>query len=145
LQQTEAGSFGTDRPDQIDQPAFSTSRKVREDYFGQGAQNSSYFSIPIGLPDGTGPNRGRYGTLGRNTFRGPGYHNFDLALLKDTALGRGPSGEPMTLQFRAEFFNIFNLVNFALPANIIRGSGFGLISRTAGPSRQLQFSLRFSF
>jgi len=34
------------------------------------------------------------------------------------------------------------LVNFGLPSNIVRGSGFGIISRTAGPSRQIQFSLK---
>jgi hypothetical protein len=46
---------------------------------------------------------------------------------------------------RAEFFNIFNIVNLGLPANIIKGSGFGEISRTAGNSRQIQFSLKLIF
>jgi hypothetical protein len=49
------------------------------------------------------------------------------------------------LQFRAEFFNIFNLVNFGLPANIVSGPGFGQISRTAGTSRQIQFSLKILY
>jgi hypothetical protein len=51
----------------------------------------------------------------------------------------------MVLQFRAEFFNLFNLVNFGLPLNVIRGSGFGIITKTAGTSRQIQFSLRLIF
>jgi hypothetical protein len=55
------------------------------------------------------------------------------------------SGEAFTLQFRAEFFNVFNLVNFGLPANVVRGSGFGLISHTAGTSRQIQFSLKLIY
>ena len=46
------------------------------------------------------------------------------------------------MEFRAEFFNVFNLVNFSLPSNIVRGSGFGIISKTAGTSRQIQFSLK---
>ena len=71
IQQTGAGSTGADRPDQMSQPDLSTSRIVREDYFGLGAANASFFSIPIDLPGGTGPNHGRFGTLGRNTFRGP--------------------------------------------------------------------------
>src|SRR5208282_790305 len=54
IQQTGAGSVGADRPDQVGVPRFSTGRKVREDYFGQGADNASYFSIPIGVPNGTG-------------------------------------------------------------------------------------------
>jgi hypothetical protein len=49
------------------------------------------------------------------------------------------------LQFRAEFFNIFNLVNFGLPANIVVSPGFGQINRTAGTSRQIQFSLKILY
>src|SRR5580693_519521 len=54
IQQTGAGAGGTDRPDLITMPDFSTSRTIREDYFGRGADNSSFFSIPIHLPGGTG-------------------------------------------------------------------------------------------
>ena len=145
IQQTGAGSAGTDRPDQIAVPDFSTRRTVREDYFGRGANNASYFSIPIDVPGGTGPNQGRFGTLGRNTFRGPGYYDFDFALIKDTTLGSRANSEPTTLEFRAEFFNAFNLVTFGLPVNILRGSGFGVINHTAGTSRQIQFSLKLLF
>ena len=145
IQQTGVGSGGGDRPDQIAKPHFSTSRTIREDYFGLGAENDTFFSIPIDVPGGTGPNRGRFGSLGRNTFRGPGLHDFDLALIKDTALGNHAGPEPVTLEFRGEFFNAFNLVNFGLPLNIIRGSGFGLINKTAGTSRQIQFSLKLFF
>jgi hypothetical protein len=49
------------------------------------------------------------------------------------------------VEFRAEFFNIFNLVDFGLPSNILRGSGFGVISKTAGSSRQIQFSLKLIY
>src|SRR6266849_6621044 len=142
VQQTGVGAGGTDRPDLATMPNFSTSRAVREDYFGMGAANSSLFQIPITVPGGTGPKNGRFGTLGRNTFRGPGFRDFDIALIKDTAFGHRGNGELANLQFRAEFFNIFNEVNFGLPSNIVRGSGFGVISRTAGPSRQIQFSLK---
>jgi hypothetical protein len=142
IQQTGAGSQGTDRPDQIGTPVLSTSRKVREDYFGLGANNASFFSIPIGVAGGTGPNQGVFGTLGRNTFRGPAFHDFDLALIKDTPLVERAGVQRASLQFRAEFFNVFNIVNFGLPSNIVLGPGFGEISRTAGNSRQIQFSLK---
>ncbi len=145
IQQTGMGATGADRPDQIAKPVFSTSRKIREDYFGLGANNPSFFSIPINLPDGTGPNSGRFGTLGRDTFRGPGYYDLDMSLIKDTPIGRKGNSEAATLEFRAEFFNIFNLVNFGLPSNVVLGSGFGLINKTAGPSRQIQFSLKLDF
>ena len=145
IQQTGVGVDGTDRPDPMSLPVFSTSRSVREDYFGRGAANSSFFQIPINVPGGTGPNQGVFGALGRNTFRGPAFRQFDMALIKDTAFGRRGNGEFANLQFRAEFFNIFNQVNFGLPSNIVRGSGFGIISKTAGPSRQVQFSLKLTY
>ena len=149
IQQTGYGTVGADRPDQIGKPNLSTahsSTRRREDYFGLGTNNASYFSIPIGIPGGTGPNSGRYGTLGRNTFRGPAYYDFDYALIKTTPIGHRQSGlEKADLQFRAEFFNLFNIVNMGLPANTIRGSGFGVISKTAGTSRQIQFSLKLIY
>lgn len=145
VQQTGAGSNGVDRPDPVSRPDLSTSRTIREDYFGRGDDNASFFAIPIGLPGGTGPNQGRFGTLGRNTFRGPAFYNFDFALIKDIPIVKQGTSERTDLQFRAEFFNLFNIVNFGLPANIIKGTGFGQISRTAGTSRQIQFSLKLIF
>ena len=52
------------------------------------------------------------GNLGRNTFPGPKYINFDFSILKDTHLGKG---ERANLQFKVEFFNLFNHANFRLP------------------------------
>jgi len=163
IQQTGVGSSGVDRPDQIAEPNLSTARKNREDYFGAGGNNGpDFFSIPVFLPGGTGPNQGRFGTLGRNTFRGPAFYDYDFAFIKDTPFGRRQSGvERVSLQFRAEFFNIFNIVNMGLPANILgvstnnRGgtpsasisttNGFGFISKTAGNSRQIQLSLKLIY
>ncbi len=145
IQQTGVGAGGTDRPDLVAMPDFSTSRTVREDYFGLGAANSSFFSIPIDVPGGTGPNSGRFGTLGRNTFRGPGFRDLDMALIKDTPFGHRGKGELGILEFRAECFNIFNIVDFGLPSNTVLGTGFGTISHTAGPSRQIQFSLKLIY
>ena len=112
-----------------------------------GASNAStYFNIPVHIAGGTGPNHGRFGTLGRDTFRGPAYYDFDFAMIKDTPFGRRPSGaERIDLQFRGEFFNLFNIVNMGLPSNILNGSGFGEISKTAGTSRQIQLSLKLIY
>ena len=149
IQQTGAGTIGADRPDQIGIPDLSSagsSTRSRDDYFGRGANNASFFSIPIGIQGGTGPNSGRFGTLGRNTFRGPAYYDFDFALIKTTPIGHRENGlERADLQFRGEFFNLFNIVNMGLPANIIEGTGFGMISKTAGSSRQVQFSLKLIY
>jgi hypothetical protein len=145
VQQTGVGLGGADRPDLVAAPPFSTARAVRQDYFGRGANNDSFFYTPINIAGGTGPNHGRFGTLGRDTFRGPGFHNFDIALIKDTPIGRRGNAELGTIEFRAEFFNVFNIVNFGLPNNILTGSGFGFISKTSGSSRQIQFSLKLLY
>ena len=77
VQQTGAGSIGTDRPDQIAMPHLSTARTNREDYFGMGALNAAtYFNIPVHVAGGTGPNQGVFGTLGRNTFPRSGVLRF---------------------------------------------------------------------
>ena len=95
---------------------------------------------------GTAPNCGRFGTLGRNTLRGPAYYDFDFALIKTNPLGHRESDlEQADLQSRAELFNLFNIVNMGIPANIIAGTGFGMISKTAGTSRQVQFSLKLIY
>jgi len=147
IQQTGAGTSGSDRPDQIAVPQLSTARKDRQDYFGMGAANAgTYFNIPIHVAGGTGPNQGRFGALGRNTFRGPAYYDYDFAMIKDTPFGhRSSGGERLDLQFRGEFFNLFNIVNMGLPANTLTGTGFGEISKTAGTSRQIQLSLKLIY
>ena len=68
-----------------------------------------------------------------------------MALIKDTTLSSRAHSEPTTLEFRAEFFNAFNLATFGLPVNILRGSGFGIIIHTAGTSRQIQLSPKLLF
>jgi hypothetical protein len=72
--------------------------------------------IPAGFPrsvfDFTSTFQLRPGSLGRNAFTGPKLINFDFALLKDTRLSKR---EGTNLQFRVEFFNLFNNVNFRQP------------------------------
>jgi len=68
-----------------------------------------------------------------------------MALIKDTPIRSGAKGEMASLQLRAEFFNVFNIVNFGLPSNILLGPGFGEISRTSNNSRQIQFSLKLIY
>ena len=55
-----------------------------------------------------------WGTEGRNYLRGPGFDNLNFSLVKDTAVGF--LGEGGKVEFRAEFFNLFNHPNFASPA-----------------------------
>jgi hypothetical protein len=86
------------------------------------------------------PSLATYGTLPRNFLRGPGRTNFDLAFSKTTALSR----ERLKLEFRAEFFNIFNHAEFGTPDTNINSGTFGQIRTTADP-RIIQLALRLSF
>ncbi len=82
---------------------------------------------------------GTYGTLGRNTFRGPGYANVNLGLHK-----RFPITEELAAQFRFEMFNAFNRVNLVNPTSTLTSANFMRIT-DAGDPRILQFALRFIF
>jgi hypothetical protein len=81
-----------------------------------------------------------YGSLPRNSFNGPGRTNLDLAIGKMTPIFR----EKLNMEFRAEFFNIFNTAQFANPSTNISSSLFGQITTTYDP-RIIQFGLKFLF
>jgi outer membrane receptor protein involved in Fe transport len=85
-------------------------------------------------------NQRTYGTLPRHFFRGPGQANFDFAVAKTTAL----IGERMKIEFRAEFFNLFNSPHFDNPTTNPNSSLFGEITTTGDP-RIIQFGLRLTF
>ena len=86
-----------------------------------------------------GPAVGRQGTVGRNQFYGPAFNKVDFSVIK-----RFPVTENTRFTIRADFFNIFNTVNFGLPNNDINSALFGQ-STTAGAPRIIQFAGRFDF
>ena len=68
---------------------------------------------------------GTFGNTGRNILRGPRFFNADFSVLKDTRIT-----ERTTFQFRAQFFNLFNNVNFNNPTRLaLRGTLDGLLRR----------------
>ena len=69
--------------------------------------------------------------------------NFDTAIIKNTKVGG--LREDASLQFRAEFFNLFNHPQFNPPANGYGGAAFGAITSSAVPGRILQFALKYTF
>jgi len=83
--------------------------------------------------------------VGRNVLTGPGLADLDFSLFKNFQIV-----EKVRLQFRSEFFNIFNHPNFAPPvsnlslfgANGSPVSTAGLITTTLTTSRQIQFGLK---
>jgi hypothetical protein len=70
---------------------------------------------------------------------GPPQKDVDFIAFKDF-----PFAERMSVQFRAEFFNIFNHANFGLPDGNVQDSAFGTIN-SAGPPREIQFALKLTF
>ena len=148
VQQTGVGSNGVDRPDQVAVPDLSTSRKIREDYFGLGENNGSFFAIPLNVPGGSGPNHGRFGVFGQEHLSRTSAPQLRFCVdqrhaVRNTRWRRASR----FFSFSGGVFSISSIfVNFGLPANIIRGSGFGEISRTAEDhARQIQFSLKLIF
>jgi carboxypeptidase family protein len=94
------------------------------------------------------------GNVGRNVLRGPRQTNVDFSIIR-----RFPFGESRNIEFRAEFFNLFNHVNFATPTNnlnaaslvdqntgqIINPGDFGHITATSNNPRLIQFALKLNF
>ena len=126
------GATGTERPDRI--PGISLTppggRTVAEWI------NPAAFALPAG----------EFGTAPRNLISGAGTWQIDMGAGKTF-----PLSERGRLEFRAEFFNIFNHPTFALPYNVVGTSSFGQILSTFGSTlgfgvnRQIQLALKLKF
>ncbi|HJZ69686.1 MAG TPA: TonB-dependent receptor, partial [Blastocatellia bacterium] len=94
-----------------------------------------------------------FGNVGRNVLRGPRQINVDLSLIK-----RFRFGEAKSVEFRAEFFNLFNQVNFDTPSSnltaaivnrttgqIIDPGDFGRITSTSNNPRLIQIAVKLNF
>ena len=87
----------------------------------------------------------RPGSLGRNVVIGPGFNNTDLSVIKNTRFG-----EKLRMQFRVEFFDLFNHANFGAPGVVVGTPAFGQITSTrfptgeSGSSRQIQFAVKIN-
>ena len=88
------------------------------------------------------PAAGTYGNAGRNVLLGPPSANTNLGAFKSFAL---PGREALRLQFRSEFFNVFNSVNLGNPnATLSAGTRMGRIT-SAADARVIQFALKVLF
>jgi len=89
-----------------------------------------------------GPLPGELGNAARVPVVGPDFVNSDFSLIKQFALPR----KDMGLQFRAEFFNLFNHPQFGPPGNDINvPASFGIVSSTVNNPRLTQLALRLTF
>ncbi len=118
------GTSGVDFPNFVGPLVFTDPRASADhQYFNPDAFTSQPF--------------GGLGNANRRFFHGPGFNNWDFALHKDTRIT-----ESMTLQFRAEFFNVFNHAQFNNPTGNFNNGRFGLVSSARDP-RIGQLSLKF--
>jgi hypothetical protein len=122
-----ADGFNYDFPDQ---PAFGNHISADRSKFLTGLFTASEFPAPP---------LGQQGTLGRNTFNGPGLVNFNTEFAKATPIPWFTK-EGASLEFRADIFNLFNRVNLGLPVSDLASSLFGLSTSQQQP-RTVQFGI----
>ncbi|HXJ96676.1 MAG TPA: TonB-dependent receptor [Terriglobia bacterium] len=121
------GCSGVDRPNYDGSPIQVSDPRS--------SPNNQYFSTtPFSFQQ-----LGIAGNANRRFFHGPGLNNFDFALHKFT-----PITERMNLEFRAEFFNIFNHAQFTNPSGDITSSTFGQVTNARDP-RIGQVALKLNF
>jgi len=105
-------------------------------------RSGTVFCAPPAIGDGTG-----FGNTGIGIVLGPGQFNTDFSITKTTRIG-----ESQRIQFRSEFFNLFNHPQFAIPSTVVgnqslyaNSPNFGLITGTSVNPRLIQFALRYQF
>jgi len=117
----------------IDQPNFIGPLQIQDPRLPGPRRSNQYFSSSAF----TSEPLGGFGNANRAFFHGPGLNNWDFGLHKDTALREG-----MALQFRVEFFNLFNHAQFNNPNGNFASSQFGYVTSARDP-RIGQMGLKF--
>jgi len=145
---------GDDRPDYIGgtvkfaDPRSNSFGKANSYFDGTGGGTADGAGNPnfrrVGSGGSAALGAGRYGTLGRNVFHGPGILNTDLSISKQTHIT-----EHQSLMFRFEAFNFFNHGQFFNPGNSgsvndIASPTFGQVIFARDP-RLVQLSLHYTF
>jgi len=129
-----SGGFPAGRPNQVCNPNSGFKQSVTEWF------NTSCFVRPP---------KGEIGNANRAPVNGPDFVNTDFSVIKRFALPR----ENMGLDFRAEFFNLFNHAQFDTPSAFGGGTGadinapgqLGQLAKTVNNPRVIQFGLKFTF
>jgi hypothetical protein len=129
----DGNNVSPQRPDVVGGASVMPAHQTITDWI-----NPAAFSVPV---DGT------FGNAGRNLVRGPSLWQADVGLNK-----RFPVRERVSLDFRAEAFNLFNRAQFGNPAGDFSTASFGRITTTvndgatgSGTPRQFQFVLRLNY
>jgi hypothetical protein len=119
------GAGPAQRPDQLRDARLPGGQRTPDEWF-----DTSAFAMPTPYT---------FGTAWRNSVRGPGFFNVDLAVAKTWPVTRTSQ-----LELRWEVFNVFNRANFDLPNRIFGTPNFGRIFSAKSP-REMQVGLRLAF
>jgi hypothetical protein len=119
----------------VDKPNFSSTYNAGKVIVGKSTQWFDTTMFVVQPP-------GYLGNVARGTLTGPGLFNWDFSVHKDNRLAF--LGEAGNLEFRAEFFNLFNRVNFGLPNPSITGFGAGEIFQSRD-GRDIQLAAKLNF
>jgi hypothetical protein len=84
-----------------------------------------------------------YGNSAIGAIRGPGNQNWDMTLVKTSKVGG--LREDATLDFRTEFFNVWNHAQYANPGTGVGTASYGLINASSVAPRLIQFALKYQF
>jgi hypothetical protein len=114
--------------DNISTPGSVSSRV--NNYFNTAA----FCAVPV-IANGTG-----YGNSGAGIVRGPDQNNIDLSITKTFKVA-----ERHTFEFRSEFFNALNHVQYSAPGTAFGTASFGVIGSTSVAARLIQFALKYNF
>ncbi|MBS1828213.1 MAG: TonB-dependent receptor [Acidobacteria bacterium] len=121
-----ANSTGGIRPDRLRDGNLPRGERTPERWFDVGA-----FAVPAPFT---------FGNSAANVIYGPGLVNLDVTLARTFRLR-----EKMSIDFRSEFFNLFNEAHFNFPNTTVNVANGGQISDTASSARQIQFGLKLIF
>jgi hypothetical protein len=140
------GGAGFNRPNQVGDPNKGGNMGTRTDCPAQVHTLQNWFN-PCAFEEAPA---GKLGTASRTPVIGPRFVNTDFSAVKNFVL---PFREGMGLQFRAEFFNLFNHPQFWLTGdgsqgsmqNIASSGTFGLVNSTVNNPRVMQFALKLKF
>jgi Carboxypeptidase regulatory-like domain/TonB dependent receptor-like, beta-barrel len=119
---------------QPDRTCNGAGPKTVEEWFNTSCFTTS--ALALALANGTP----RFGNSGRNILFGPGLNQWDISFIK-----RNRISERFSLEFRAEFFNLFNHPHFGIPSSTTDTGDFGLITGQVGTPRDIQFGLKLNF
>jgi Carboxypeptidase regulatory-like domain len=121
--------IGGDTPDQVGRWQLPGGRST-------GQQLQEWFNTKAFVPNAIGT----FGNVGEDSLYGPGYWEWDTALLRNFIPREG-----YRLEFRASFYNILNHPDFSAPVNTLTSPDFGEILSQANDPREIEFSLRLTF